>query len=235
VEERASLGKRLETAALSLDPRVRGLFKGRVVNFDAKALTITLAYDFSVKEQLDDFTNVVWAPPGDHTGLTWKKGQLSTFCKGTSDRLCTLPQFLSSSVNVQIKYSSLRSSVGKRVFFTVGLYSPNAPAQSGRVYCNAENNKVTLLSDGAELKASSECMLEPNEGTFELFSNEKDKAVLVKLNGREAIKHALVIRPEHSGICIGGGWDSGVTLCFLQVSGRLSPEWLKKMLSAQKP
>jgi hypothetical protein len=221
--------ERFDRLSLGLDPRVLRLFRGRVLNYDARTQVITLGYDFSNKEQLEDFIGSTWAPPGDHTGLTWRKGELRTFCKGTADRVLRMPQFAAGSLNIQFDH---RKYDGKRERFEVevSFYGLDSTGKTPKLSFRASDKGCFLLQNGTPVKSDDDEILLKKEGTVELSC--QGQAVVVKVHGRVTLEHALPKPNDHAGFWIGGGWDSGIAFTRLQVSGRLDPGWLAKTLEA---
>jgi hypothetical protein len=218
----------LERLALGLDPRILGLFKGRVIDYDARTQVITILYNFQNREQCDDFVGSVWAPPGDHTGLTWKKGELTVFGKSTLNWVLVLPQYLSGTVTLQLDHKKARSSWNSHRF-EVGFYHPDSTAKCEKVSFRSMHTGSSIISNNAEAK-SAETLL-GSDGTLEVSC--LGNAMSVKANGKLIVEHKLSSPNDHTGILIGGGIDSYITLTRMQVSGRLSPVWLAKALEAR--
>lgn len=228
-EKRATLRKQCSSLEAYLDPRVQKLFKGRVLSYEARTGAITLAYDLTTKEQLDDFEGIVWAPPGDHTGVLWKKEALSFFAKDVHNRLLVVPMITPDSLRFQAKVSALRLNMGKRVCFFVTLFrDKNDPGT--HPYVNFDKAETKLADNGKDLFTSTTVLLN-QEGPLEVICTEK--TITVKINGHE-FTHPFTPSSK-PGMSLDAGWDSGLTLSYIQVSGRLSPEWLAKALSAAKP
>jgi hypothetical protein len=59
------------------------------------------------------------------------------------------------------------------------------------------------------------------------------RAVVVKQNGAVILEHVLPESNDHTGFWIGGGWDTGITMTGLRVSGRLDPLWLATELRSR--
>ncbi|HYG76330.1 MAG TPA: serine/threonine-protein kinase, partial [Planctomycetota bacterium] len=198
----AEFKEKFERLALGLDPRVLQLFKGRVLNYDARTQVITLGYDFSTKEQNDDFIDSLWAPPGDHTGLTWRKGELRTFCKGTADRVFKMPQFQSGSLNMQLTYKK-KEAARARFEVEVSFYGLESAGKTPKVSFRASEKGCVLLSNNAELKSNADEILLSHDGVLEL-SCQAD-AFVVKLGGKPLFEHTLPKPNDHTGFWIGGG------------------------------
>jgi len=222
--------EKFERLALGLDPRVLKLFKGRVINYDSRTQIITLGYDFLTKDQNEDFIESTWAPPGDTTGLTWKKGEIRTFCKGTADRVFRMPQFLSNSLNIQLNYKKIDTSKRNRFEVEISFHGLDSAGKSPKISFRASEKGSVLLSGGAELKSKPDEVLFRTDGLLELTA--QGQALMVKENGKPVLEHTLPKPNDHSGFWIGGGWDSGITFTKLQVSGRLDPAWLAKTLES---
>ncbi|MCW8131697.1 MAG: hypothetical protein KIS92_15230 [Planctomycetota bacterium] len=229
--ERAELRAQLERAALCFDPRVQKLFKGRVVSYEARTGTLTLAYDFSTKEQLDDFENIVWAPPGDHSGVTWKKGSITVFGKSVTDTYFIVPMFAANSARLQAKIATVRQSGGRRVCFYLPLYRDGA-ASGARPVVYFDKTETRLLDGGKEVATTSAALLPNADGTLEVATTENN--VTVKVNGKEIFNQSMPTSRQ-SGFLVQGGWDTGCSFSFLQITGKLSSEWLAKALNAAKP
>jgi len=223
------LKEKFDRLSLGLDPRVLKLFKGRVLTYDARTQVITLGYDFLTKEQTEDFIDSIWAPPGDHTGLTWKKGELRTFCKSTADRLLRMPQFISGSLTIQLDYKKYE---GARTRFEVEIsfYGMESAGKTPKVSFRASDKGCVFLAGGAELKSNPDEILLKKDGTLELSC--QGQAITAKVSGKAVLEHTLPKPNDHSGFWIGGGWDSGITFTRMQVSGRLDPAWLAKALES---
>jgi serine/threonine protein kinase len=229
VAKMQEMKERFDRLSLGLDPRVVKLFKGRVLNYDAKTQVITLGYDFLTKEQTDDFVDSTWAPPGDHTGLTWRKGELRTFCKGTADRILKMPQFVSSTLTLTFDYKKYE---GTRARFEVEIsfHGLDSTGKTPKTSFHASDKGVFFLANGAPLKSNPDEILLKKEGTLELSC--QGQALTAKLNGKAILEHTMAKPNDHTGFWLGGGWDSGITFTKMQVSGRLDPVWLTKALEA---
>jgi DNA-directed RNA polymerase subunit RPC12/RpoP len=225
------LRAKMERLSTGLDPRVLSLFKGRVAAYDGQTSVMTLEYDFSAKEQTEDFTDPIWAPPGDHTGMTWAKGKLSTFCKDSLDILFSMPQFVSNTVNIQFDYQNLHGSYGNAVI-DCGFYAAKSTVKSPKVRIDWNAKTCSIVSDATALKSVPSTLGSTKQGKVEI--SYLDKTVTVKLNGATIVEHVLPKPNEHAGFWIGGGWDSGMTITKLQVSGRLDQNWLANALKAAK-
>jgi serine/threonine-protein kinase len=223
------LKEKFDRLSLGLDPRVLRLFRGRVLNYDARTQVITLGYDFSNKEQLEDFVDSTWAPPGDHTGLTWRKGELRTFCKGTADRVLRMPQFASGSLSIQFDHKK-HEGTRERFEVEVSFYGMDSTGKTPKMSFRASEKGCFLLQNGAAVKSDDDEILLKKEGTVELSC--QGQAVVAKVHGKVTLEHSLSKPNDHAGFWIGGGWDSGITFTRMQVSGRLDSAWLAKALEA---
>lgn len=227
------LKEKFERLALGLDPRVLKLFKGRVLNYDARTQIITLGYDLLTKEQTEDFIDSLWAPPGDTTGLTWKKGELKTFCKGTADRVFKMPQFLSNSLNIQLSFKKIDTSKRNRFEVEVSFYGLESAGKTPKVSFRASEKGSYFLNGAADLKSNLDDVLFRADGMLELSC--QGQIFVAKENGKVVLEHTQNKPNDHAGFWIGGGWDSGITFTKLQISGRLDPAWLSKALEAVTP
>lgn len=226
VSKLPELKARAELAVLAFDPRVPRLFKGRVVSYDAKTAFITLAYDFQTKEQTEDFSQAVWAPPGDHTGLTWKKGSLTLFCKGTNDCLFVLPQFRADGVCVQVKFGATRHS-WERLYFVIVLASPSSAGKTPELQFLGSHKDSALAESYNPVKINTS---EPVKAETRLELSLQGQMLTAKINGKPALDYKSPHGSDRSGVSFRGGWDSGVTITALQVSGKLDPGWLAAAL-----
>lgn len=226
VSKLPELRARAEFAILAFDPRVPRLFKGRVVSYDARTAAITLAYDFQTKEQTEDFAQAVWAPPGDHTGLTWKKGSLTTFCKGTNDCLFVLPQFRADGVCVQVKFGATKHS-WERLYFVIVLASPSSAGKTPELQFLGSQKDAALAESYNPVKTNT---AEPVKAETRLELSLQGQLLTAKINGKSALEYKSPHGSDRSGISFRGGWDSGVTITALQVSGKLDPGWLAAAL-----
>jgi len=227
------LKEKFERLALGLDPRVLKLFKGKVLSYDPRTQIITLGYDLLTKEQTEDFIDSLWAPPGDTTGLTWKKGELKTFCKGTADRVFKMPQFLSNSLNIQLSFKKVDTSKRNRFEVEVSLHGLESTGKTPKVSFRASEKGSHFLNGGAELKANLDEVPFRNDGMLEVSC--QGQLFVAKENGKVILEHTQTKPNDHAGFWIGGGWDSGITFTKLQISGRLDPAWLAKALEAVTP
>jgi serine/threonine protein kinase len=228
----AEIKEMLERLLLGLDPRVLKLFKGHVLNFDAKSQVITIAYDLQTKEQTEDFIGSTWAPPGDTTGLTWKKGELKTFCKGTADRIFKMPQFVSNTLDLQLDY---KKSVfaWKRYEVEISFHGMESAGKSPKLSFRGTDKGAFFVSNGADLKSNTEGPMFNKDGRLELSSN--GQTLSAKVDGKPVLEYTLPKPNDHTGFWMGGGWDSGITFTHIQVSGRLDPVWLSKALESANP
>jgi len=223
------LTESFERLSMGMDPRVLKLFKGRVINYDAKTQVITLGYDLQTKEQTEDFIDSMWAPPGDTTGITWKKGELKTFCKGTADRVFKMPQFASGSLNLQFDYRKPTFAWG-RYEVEISLHGLDSAGKTPKASFKGTDKGAFFFVNGGEVKSNTDAPMFAKEGTLELSC--QGATLSAKVNGKSVMEFALPKPNDHSGFWIGGGWDSGITFTRLQVSGRLDPAWLAKALEA---
>jgi hypothetical protein len=228
-ESLKELKEKAERMAIGLDPRLTGLFKGRIVRYDAPSSTITLEYDFSNKEQTEDFIDSVWASNHDSSGLTWASRKLTMFCAGNADYLLRMPQFVSNTLNIQIDFQNPRASWGA-VHFTCGLYGVKSTGKSHKVVIDWDKSGCLISADTVS-KAATSNLLEVKQGKLELTYQDK---VSLKLNGTTLVEHAVPKSNDHTGFWLGGTGDSGFTITRLQVSGRLDPVWLANALKAAK-
>ncbi len=221
------LKERMSRIAMGLDPRLQSLFKGRIASYDAANCILTLEYDLMTKDQTSDFIGSTWAPPGDHTGLTWAKGKLSTFCKYPLNKILQMPQFVSSTVNFQIDYSNPRCSAGNSQidFGFMDEKALNVLIRCDRKCCTVLENDKTAGSAPTDFLALKQAHLE---------IACRDKAISVKFNGASVLDCNLSKSPKNAGIWFGGGWDSGVTVTKMRVSGQLDPAWLTTALKSAK-
>ena len=230
-----ALKESFERLSLGLDPRVLKLFKGRVVNYDARTQVITLNYDLQTKEQTEDFIGSEWAPPGDQTGLTWKKGELRTFCKSTADRIFQMPQFVSGTLNIQLDCKKIDTSKRNRFEVEISFHGLKSDGKTPKTSFRANEKGCAFLNAGiggngaTELKSSDEVLFR-TDGTLELSC--QGAQLSAKMNGKTVLEYTLPKPNDHSGFWIGGGWDSGITFTKLQISGRLDPAWLVKALES---
>jgi len=227
------LKEKFERLALGLDPRVQKLFKGKVLNYDPRTQIMTLGYDLLTKDQTEDFIDSLWAPPGDTTGLTWKKGELKTFCKGTADRVFKMPQFLSNSLNIQLSFKKVDISKRNRFEVEVSLHGLESAGKTPKVSFRASEKGSHFLNGGAELKANMDEVLFRTDGMLEVSC--QGQQFVAKENGKVILEYTQTKPNDHAGFWIGGGWDSGITFTKLQISGRLDPVWLTKALEAVTP
>jgi len=232
-EKIVELKEKFERLALGLDPRVLKLFKGRVINYDARTQIITLGYDLLTKEQTEDFIDSQWAPPGDTTGLTWKKGELKTFCKGTADRIFKMPQFKSDSLNMQWSFKKIDTSRRNRFEVEISFHGLESTGKTPKVSFRASEKGNHFLNGGAELKSNMDDILFRADGMLELSC--QGQLFTAKENGKLILEHTQNKPNDHVGFWMGGGWDSGITFTKLQVSGRLDQAWLTKALEAVTP
>jgi len=229
VAKMAELKEKFDRLSLGLDPRVLQLFKGKVLNYDARTQVITLGYDFLSKEQNDDFVETTWAPPSDTTGVTWRKGELRTFCKGTADRIFRMPQFASGSLNIQLHFKKIDTSKRNRFEVEVSFYGLDSIGKTPKVSFKASEKATHLISNGADIKTTDDILFRA-DGVLELSC--QGGAYSVKQDNKVILEHTLPKPNDHAGFWLGGGWDSGITFTRMQVSGRLDQVWLAKALEA---
>ena len=222
--------ERLERLSVGLDPRVQSLFKGRVASYDAPTGVMTLEYDFSTKQQTDDFVGAVWAPPGDFSGLTWNRGKLSTYGKMPVSVLLPMPQFISSTISVQMDVPVMKANTEKNVVMCWGFYNPQTTAKSPRIRVDLNGKTCTIFSDDNTLKSVPSILTATKPCKLEFSC--LDKALSVKINGQVLLECKLDKAIEQTGFWFGNGWDSGITLSRFQISGRLDPVWLANALKA---
>jgi len=110
---------------------------------------ITLGYDLLTKDQTEDFVDSTWAPPGDQTGLTWRKGELRTFCKGTADRIFRMPQLASGSLNIQLHFKKIDTSRRNRFEVEVSFYGLDSIGKTPKVSFKASEKSCKFLSPNA--------------------------------------------------------------------------------------
>jgi hypothetical protein len=186
--------------------------------------------DLQNKEQTEDFIDSMWAPPGDQTGLTWKKGELKTFCKGTADRVFKMPQFASGSLVMQFDYKKPTVS-WKRYEVEISFWGMESTGKSTKFSFKGTDKGAFLFNgNGTELKSNTEEPMFTRDGTLELAC--LPNVLTAKVNGKLLIEYPIMKPNDHTGFWIGGGWDSGITFTKLQISGRLDHAWLSKALEA---
>ncbi|MHC4198774.1 MAG: hypothetical protein ACYSU0_02200 [Planctomycetota bacterium] len=225
----ARMKEEFDRLALGLDPRVARLFKGRVLTYDPRTQVISLGYGFATREETEDFIGSVWAPPGDHTGLTWRKGELRTFCKGTADRILRMPQFLAGTLTVRFGFRRIDTSRRNRFQVEIAFYGMESTGATEKVMYRASEKGHFLLGKRSELTSNLEAIPFREDGIMELVCQRQ--SVVVKENGKVMLKHMLPKANDHTGFWIGGGWDSGITFTRLEISGRLDPAWLAAALA----
>jgi hypothetical protein len=225
----AQMKEEFDRLALGLDPRVARLFKGRVLTYDPRTQVISLGYEFATREETEDFIGSTWAPPGDHTGLTWRKGEVRTFCKGTADRILRMPQFLAGTLTIRFGFRRIDTSRRNRFQVEIGFHGMESAGATEKVMYRASEKGHFLLGRRSELTSNLEAIPFREDGVMELAC--QGQAVVVKENGKVMVKHMLPKANDHTGFWIGGGWDSGITFTRLEISGRLGPAWLAAALA----
>jgi hypothetical protein len=215
--------------ALGLDPRVARLFKGRVLTYDPRTQVISLGHGFATKDGTSDFIGSTWAPPGDRTGLTWRKGELRTFCKGTADRILRMPQFLAGTLTIRFGFRRIDTSRRNRFQVEISFYGMESVGAAEKVMYRASEKGHFLLGTRSVLTSNLEAIPFRKDGIMELVC--QGQAVVVKENGQVMLRHMLPKANDHTGFWIGGGWDSGIAFTRLEISGRLDPAWLATALA----
>jgi serine/threonine protein kinase len=228
VAKMLELKEKFDRLSLGLDPRVLQLFKGKVLSYDARTQVITLGYDLLTKEQTEDFVESTWAPPGDTTGLTWRKGELRTFCKGTADRVFRMPQFASGSLNIQLHFKKIDTSRRNRFEVEVSFYGLDSTGKTPKVSFKASEKACHLIQNGGDIKTTDDILFRA-DGVLELSC--QGGAYSVKQDNKLILEHTLPKPNDHSGFWLGGGWDSGITFTRMQISGRLDQAWLAGALA----
>jgi hypothetical protein len=226
----AQLKEEAERLALGLDPRIVKLFKGRVTDYDARTQVITLEYDFEAKEQTRDFIGLVWGAGRHKTGAQWERGALRTFCKGGADEVLPMPQFMSGTLTVRLDCRTDLAAF--RAFeFDIGFFTQGSRGTTDRVIFQAKQHGNSLRTGHRFKKvlASSKGPLLLRRPAV-LEASCQGRSIVVKENDRVVIEHRLPAPNDHTGFWIGGGWDSGVTIAHMKVSGRLDPRWLASAL-----
>ncbi len=218
---------------LGLDPRVMHLFKGKVISYDQRTETITLSYDFATKEQTEDFPGSNWVAsgktPGFWPGLSWKQNELFVFCMAPEDRHLLMPQFVSNTLNIQFDYSKICDNV-HRFSVAVSLFGQNSSGKSAKVRFLATDKGCSFHDDTSALKSNPAEILSLKDGKVEISC--KGHVLTAIANGKTILEHTLSKPNDHTGFWIGGGFDSGIKLTKLTVSGRLDATWLKRALES---
>lgn len=227
-DEFRTISEEAERIARGLDRRITQLFKGKILSFDPRSEVIRLRYDFADKEQTNDFVGSTWSPTGrvDSTGLIWQKGELVTFCKSPLNLLLQMPQFASDSLSIKIDFEGLPSTKQK-LFFVVSFCSKELTGKAPRIDFVGNEKGCHFYADNKPVKSSAE-LFPQKKGTLEISCYGRN--FVAKINGKMQLEFTLQGTNDHTGFCIGGGWDSGVRILRLEVSGRVAPSWLAEAL-----
>ncbi|MBE7464490.1 MAG: hypothetical protein HS116_13510 [Planctomycetes bacterium] len=229
-EERAALNERLSVAGIANDPRLLGLFRGRVVKFDRQTLEITLLYDFQEQRQCEDFLGT-WHDGSDQTGAHWRKGSIKLLGKAVFSRVLCLPFLRSQTFSLAMDFKELKASWGNK-FIGIGCFGQvtDGKGPAHVLAFGKEGWAVQGLDNRPIHKGSS--TPPPESGRLEVDC--RGGQYRIKCNGQTMLEKAD--QPsEQVGITLISGWDTYITITALQVTGRLDPAWVKQALNPPKP
>lgn len=222
---------------LGLDPRVIKLFHGRVVDYDADRMKLTVEYDFSVPAQKQDFDGSRWGL--DQSAGGWEhrflKGRILLMAKGRGADLLRMRRFQSSDLRVVLHLHYQRTSkedpgVGAGLIL-VGLKGPGSRGKANPVsFVIGVNRHVPMgwhgVPGGRGMKPGFRGP--PRECVWEIVS--QTPRYVAKCDGKVVAEIACKGKNDHTGFSINAGWDVLVHITRLRVEGRLDPVWLRNAL-----
>jgi hypothetical protein len=219
------LKKRMEHLELGLDPRVVRLFKGKVIDYDARTRRITLVYDFKKKGQTEDFIG------SKQEGLTWRKGVLRLEARPGSkpSTMLQMPQFLSGTLTVRLSVKHIHKWGKGSHYVSFHFHTPGSKGTGERLSLDVSGGGNTLRGTRSVLVRKRKPVLLTSSCEVELSC--QGRKVLVTKGGQPVLEHTLSKPNGWSGFSIGGQYGSYFTLMRMQISGRLDPSWLAAALA----
>lgn len=234
--------RQMETLLLSLDPRIQALFKGKIVAYEPRTLTLTVEYDFQAEEQIKDFTHADQRGKWSRIsyGTVWEKDGLRIRWEGAMDVCPRLPQFMLDDITMTYRFKDCKNSnSGSRVGMGF-LYNKDKKWNAPYIFAGIQWDAATKPSKAQIAssvrvgeKTQFSVLKDASVDRFESAELEvqcKGKSFQLKLNGKVVLEHTADPPNTRGEIGLAGSSDMGAFVTFLRVKGRLDPVWLDSKL-----
>ncbi len=199
-----------------MDPRVQAAFKGKILSYAANTKAITVAYDFSTLDQLQDFEITL---RHEYNSVKWIKGGIQ-IANGDpfGDHLIS-NRFSSRNLSIDVAYKDLKGTLAVAFAITT---SPDSPTKVF-VTNEAAVRKIDINTTVLLTKPTSR----PATGRFQAIC--ADRHLSAKTNGNDIIEYDLKADNDQHCCAIGAFHDTSYTLTGVQIAGTLDPKWLEKL------
>jgi hypothetical protein len=207
-----------------VDPRIQAAFQGKVLSYDARTQEISVAYDFSNREQFNDFEK----PHEEYGSAEWVDGGIRVKGHSGYDQPLVSNRFSTKHLTVEFSYKDLRHTNMYVMFFP-----PNSPAAEQGLYFEATKGKAWFRRRGRFPTLGGtllkELPMDSLPASAKIEAKCEGKHYAIKINEKELISYDDNQENAYSGLSFGASFETEYTITNIKFSGHLDSQWLDKI------